>query len=206
MNIIKALKKITPGPIKRFVRAKLKHLIAKVKEPRMVWGYEDSNGEWRPRTRISDTVFMYHPEKIKMEDNVFVWHYSILDGTGGVEIGEGTQIGAWVGIFTHSSHIAIRIYGNHYQEVPEQEKKGYPINSVKIGKYVFIGAGAKILPSVTIGKGALVAAGSVVSKDVGKFEIMSGNPAEVIGDTRKLDRRYLKDPQLMEWYNEWQKK
>jgi acetyltransferase-like isoleucine patch superfamily enzyme len=206
MNIIKGLKKITPSPIKRFVRAKLNHLIAKVKAPRIVWGYQDSNGEWRPRTRISDTVFMYHPERIKIEDNVFVWHYSILDGTGGLEIGEGTQVGAWVGIFTHSSHIAIRIYGNHYQEVPEQEKKAYPISSVKIGKYVFVGAGAKILPGVAIGKGALVAAGSVVSKDVGEFEIVSGNPAEVIGDTRKLDRRYLKDPQLMEWYNEWQKK
>ncbi len=206
MNIIKALKKITPGPIKRFVRAKLNHLIAKVKTPRMVWGYQDSNGEWRPRTRISDTVFMNHPERIKIEDNVFIGHYSILDGTGGLEVGEGVQLAAWNGIYTHSSHIAIRIYGNHYQEVPEQEKKGYPINSVKIGKYVFVGAGAKILPGVTIGKGALVAAGSVVSKDIGEFEIVSGNPAEVIGDTRKLDRRHLKDPQLMEWYNEWQKK
>jgi len=118
----------------------------------------------------------------------------------------GSQIGAWVGIFTHSSHIAIRIYGNHYQEVPEQQKKGYPVSSVKIGKYVFIGAGAKILPGVTIGNGALVAAGSIVSKDVGEFEIVSGNPAEVIGDTKRLDKRYLKYPQLMEWYNEWQKK
>ena len=206
MNIIKVFKKIKPSSLKRFVHVKLNRLITKVKEPRMVWNYQDSNGEWRPRTRISDTVFMYHPERIKMEDNVFVWHYSILDGTGGVEIGEGAQIGAWVGIFTHSSHIAIRIYGNHYQEVPEQEKKGYPIKSVRIGKYVFIGAGAKILPGVTIGNGALVSAGSIVSRDVGEFEIVSGNPAEIIGDTRKLDRRYLKDPRLMEWYNEWQKK
>jgi len=206
MSIIKGLKKITPNPAKRFVRAKLNHLIGTIKAPRMVWGYRDSTGVWRPRTRISDTVFMYHPERIRIRDNVFVWHYTILDGTGELEIGEGSQIGAWVGIFTHSSHIAIRIYGNHYQEVPEQQKKGYPVSSVKIGKYVFIGAGAKILPGVTIGNGALVAAGSIVSKDVGEFEIVSGNPAEVIGDTKRLDKRYLKYPQLMEWYNEWQKK
>lgn len=206
MSIIKGLKKITPIPLKRFIRGKLNNAIGKIKAPYMVWGYQDSDGEWRPRTRISDTVFMYHPERIKIADNVFVWHYSILDGTGELEIGEGTQIGAWVGIFTHSSHIAIRIYGNHYQEVPEQEKKGYPISSVKIGKYVFVGAGAKILPGVTIGEGALIAAGSIVSRDVTEFEMVSGNPAEVIGDTRRLDKRYLKDPQLLEWYNEWQKK
>jgi acetyltransferase-like isoleucine patch superfamily enzyme len=206
MGIIKGLKQITPIQVKHFVCAKLNHVIGIIKTPRMVWGYQDSDGEWRPRTRISDTVFMNHPERIRIGDNVFIGHYTILDGTGYLEVGEGSQLAAWNGIYTHSSHIAIRIYGNHYQEVPEQEKKGYPVSSVKIGKYVFVGAGAKILPGVTIGKGALVAAGAIVSKDVGEFEIVSGNPAEVIGDTRKLDKRYLKDPQLMEWYNEWQKK
>jgi acetyltransferase-like isoleucine patch superfamily enzyme len=149
---------------------------------------------------------MYHPERIRIADNVFVWHYAILDGTGGLEIGEGSQIGAWVGIFSHSSHIAIRIYGNHYQEVPEHEKKGYPISSVKIGKYVFIGAGAKILPGVTIGDGSLIAVGAVVNSDVGAFDIIAGNPAKVVGDTRRLDEKYLKDPQLFAWYEEWQKK
>lgn len=172
----------------------------------MVWGYRDSTGELRPQTRISDTVFMYHPERIRIADNVFVWHYTILDGTGRLEIGEGSQIGAWVGIFTHSSHIAIRIYGHHYQEVPESEKQGYPINSVKIGKYVFVGAGSMILPGVTIGDGSIVSAGSIVEKNINDFEIVSGNPAEVIGDTRRLDKHYLKDPELMIWYNEWQKK
>lgn len=180
------------------------HYLKKIKSPRMVWGYRDSTGEFRARTRISDTVFMYHPERIKVADNAFVWHYSIMDGTGGLEIGEGSQIGAWVGMFTHSSHIAIRIYGNHYQDVPEAEKKGYITAPVKIGKYVFVGASAKILPGVTIGDGAIVSAGSIVTKDVPPFQIVSGNPAEVIGDTRKLDKRYLRDPQLLGWYEEWQ--
>ncbi len=172
----------------------------------MVWGYIDSTGEMRSRTRISDTVFMYHPERIRISDNVFVWHYTILDGTGGLEIGEGSQIGAWVGIFSHSSHIAIRIYGNHYQEIPEHEKKGYPIAGVKIGKYVFIGAGAKILPGIVIEEGSLISAGAVVNRNVGAFEIVAGNPAKVIGDTRRLDEKYLIDPQLLNWYEEWQKK
>ena len=171
----------------------------------MIWGYRDASGNWRERIRISDTTFIYHPEKVFIANNVFVWHYTILDGTGGLEIGEGTQIGAWVGIFTHSSHLAIRLYGHHYHEVPENEKKGYPIAPVKIGRFVFIAASAKILPGITIGDGSLISAGSVVKKDVEPFQIISGDPARVVGDTRKLDARYLADPQLREWYMEWQK-
>ena len=53
--------------------------------------------------------------------------------------------------------------------------------------------------------GRIVAAGSIVSKNVGDFQIVSGNPAEVIGDTRTLDKRYLKDPTLRNWYEEWQR-
>jgi acetyltransferase-like isoleucine patch superfamily enzyme len=147
---------------------------------------------------------MYHPCRISIADNVFIWHYTIIDGTGGVEIGEGTQIGAWVGVFTHSSHIAIRIYGHYYNEVPETEKKGYPVDGVKIGKYVFVGAGSKILPGVTIGDGALISSLSLVNRDVKPFEIVTGNPAIVIGDTRDLDKKYLDDPQLERWYKEWQ--
>jgi len=207
MNI-KILKDFIPTSLKRFLKDLnflLRKQIVEFKRPKMVWGYKDSDGEFRERTRISDTVFMYHPERIKISDNVFVWHYTILDGMGGLEIGEGTQIGAWVGIFTHSSHIAIRIYGNHYQEVSEHEKKGYPVDSVKIGKYVFVGAGSKILPGVSIGNGALISAATVVNKDVENFQIVAGNPAKVIGDTRKLDEKYLQEnPQLRKWYLEWQ--
>jgi len=171
----------------------------------MISGYMDSSGEWRPKTRISDTAFFYHQENIKISNNVFVGHYTIIDGTGGLEIGEGTQLAAWAGIFTHSSHIAIRIYGKHYQDVPESEKQGYAIKNVIIGKYVFIGARALVLPGVSIGDGALVEAGSIVRKDVNAFDIVSGNPAEVVGDTRKMDKPYLEDPNIKSWYEEWQK-
>lgn len=195
---------ILPTNIRQFLRWKINEGIRRFKQPRMLWGYRDSTGQWRDKTRISDTVFFYHPERIKIADNVFVWHYSILDGTGGLEIGEGSQIGAWVGLFTHSSHMAIRLYGNHYKEVSEDEKVGYRIGSVSIGRFVFIGAGAKVLPKVKIGDGALISAGAVVSKQVEPFEVVAGNPASVVGDTRKIDARYLRDEQIRSWYEEWQ--
>ena len=203
INIL--MRKIMPKVMQQYLQERLAIRKRRLKAPRMIWGYRDASGAWRERTRMSDTVFIYHPESVCVADNVFVWHYTILDGTGGLEIGEGTQIGAWVGIFTHSSHLAIRLLGNHYQEVPEKEKRGYKTAPVKIGKYVFIAAGAKVLPGVTIGDGALVSAASIVKRDVGPFEIVSSDPAKVIGSTRKLDERYLSDPQILEWYQEWQK-
>lgn len=174
------------------------------KAPRMLYGYLDGSGTWRSKTRISDTAAIYRADNVTIGDNVYIGHYTILDGTGGIEIGEGTQISSWAGIFTHSSHVAIRLYGRHYTEVPEDRKEGYRVAPVRTGRYVFIGLGAIILSGVTIGNGAMVTPGSIVRQDAPPFAIISGNPAEIIGDTRDLDRAYLDDPRLKEWYEEWQ--
>lgn len=198
------LRTVVPAHLRRYLRGKLNSEIRRLKAPRMVWGYRDASGAWREQTRISDTVFLNRPERVFVEDFVFVGHYTILDGTGGLTIGEGSGISAWVGIFTHSVHLSLRIYGRHYREVPDAEKKGFRLAPVRIGKYVGVGAGAIILPGVTIGDGAAITAGTLVNRDVGPFEIVSGNPGKVIGDTRRFDKRYLRDPQLMEWYREWQ--
>lgn len=197
------LRKLIPSSLKAYGRRKINVIRRNIMAPRMLYGYLDSGGEYRALTRISDTVYFNHPDKIEIGDNVFIGHYSILDGTGGLEIGEGAQLAAWIGVYTHSSHIAIRLYGRHYQEVPEADKKGYLIAPVSIGRYSFIGAGSIILPGVTIGNGALVSAGSVVKKNVGDFEFVGGNPARVLGKTKVLDAKYLPDPTLRKWYEEW---
>lgn len=56
-------------------------------------------------------------------------------------------------------------------------------NSIKIGDGAWIGAGAIILPGVTVGKKSVVGAGSIVTKDVPAFTIVAGNPARPIGRT-----------------------
>jgi maltose O-acetyltransferase len=59
-------------------------------------------------------------------------------------------------------------------------EQGHSIKKVEIGNDVWIGYRAIILPGVSIGNGAIVAAGSIVTKDVPEFAIIGGNPAKII--------------------------
>ena len=61
---------------------------------------------------------------------------------------------------------------------------------MEIGDYVFIGPRAIILPGVKIGRGAVVAAGAVVTKDVPEKTIVAGVPAETIGERRVKEFNY----------------
>lgn len=90
---------------------------------------------------------------------------------------------------SHCGHISI---GNRVTIAPEayvlahdastQRKFGYTyIANVTIEDDVFIGVRALIMPGVRIGKGSIVGAGSVVTKDVLPGTIVAGNPAKVVG-------------------------
>ncbi|WP_320053572.1 acyltransferase [uncultured Acetobacteroides sp.] len=149
--------------------------IAKLQKPFMVYGFTDlGTNKFRKFTRISSNVTIMSPDKLRIADNVWVWHYTILDATEGITIDEGAQIGAWVGIFTHGSENSIRLLGNEFVNIPNKERKGYTRGSVYIGAYSFIGARSIVLPGVKIGKGCIIAAGSIVSKDVPDYSIYVG--------------------------------
>jgi acetyltransferase-like isoleucine patch superfamily enzyme len=169
----------------------------------MVYGYYDLVDRiHRRRTRLSSSAVLLCPRNISIADNCWIWHYSIIDGSCGVSIGEGVQIGAWVGIFTHSSHIAIRLYGPSYLNHDYSLRKGYIRGSVSIGDYTFVGAGAKIMPGVSVGKGCVISTLSVVTKNIPDYSIVAGNPARVIGNTRDMDAPFLADPEIARLYYE----
>lgn len=86
---------------------------------------------------------------------------------GLIEIGEGTSIARNVVIWNDDAH-----------EI--EETQSGRVAPIHIGRHVWICQGAKILKGVTIGDGAVVAAGAIVTKDVPANALVAGVPAKVI--------------------------
>lgn len=194
------LKKIYLSPCGYFISLVMA-FFALLQRPFMVYGYYNRvQRRFNKFTRISSLAVIIGKENLDIGDNTWLWHHSILDASNGIKIGKGCQIGAWVGIFTHGSHIAIRLLGDKYIESDKSERIGYQRGPVEIGEYTFIGAQSIILPDVIIGKGCIVGAKSMVTKSIPDYSIVSGNPAELIGDTRKLDRKYFKNREVQKTY------
>lgn len=84
-----------------------------------------------------------------------------------IEIGEGTSIGR---------DVVIRSFDGHSIESDDSVMSA----PISIGKHVWIGQRAMILKGVTIGDGAVVAAGAIVTKDVPAYSLVAGVPAKVI--------------------------
>jgi acetyltransferase-like isoleucine patch superfamily enzyme len=168
----------------------------------MVGGFVRGDGVYLPHTRLSNACYLFARDSLDVGDHVFIGHFSVLDATYGLSIGEGCQIGFFTGIFSHSSHVAIRLYGRQY--VRERHKKAFFTAPVAIGEYSFIGAHATILPGTKLGRGSLVSAYSLVSGSHPDFAILAGQPAKLIGDTRKIDARLLNEhPELQAHYRDW---
>ena len=65
------------------------------------------------------------------------------------------------------------------------------IEPVEIGDYAFVGPRAIILPGVKVGRGAVITAGAVVTKDISDFAIVGGVPAKVIGERKNKNPNYF---------------
>lgn len=133
---------------------------------------------------------------ITLADNVVILHGTILDTQGGhIAVGRGTQIGLNCVLYGlggidvgEECLIATKvciIAANHgisrSARIRRQPSTG---KGIWIGDDVWIGAGAIILDGVRVGTGAVVGAGAVVTKDVGEYMIVAGNPAKVIGERK----------------------
>ena len=99
-----------------------------------------------------------------------------LDTRGGIYIGENVIISSEVIILT----------ADHDMDLNSMPGR---VKAVKIDDYAWIGTRAMILPGVTIGKGAVVAAGAVVTKNVEPYKVVAGVPAKMIKE-RLLKQDY----------------
>ncbi|HVZ59060.1 MAG TPA: acyltransferase [Patescibacteria group bacterium] len=118
----------------------------------------------------------YEPSGISIGEDTIIGEGVVLDGRAPLRIGSHVAFASEVMVYNAEHDI-------HHETFR-------PITAeVVIEDYVFVGPRAIILPGVHIGKGAIVAAGAVVTKDVESLDIVGGVPA------RKIGRRKITDPQ-----------
>jgi len=182
-------------------KSRIKYEFLKLVKPEIIGHRKDKKDPLITDTRVSNVTHISFPHNVDLGDNVFIGHFNYIDGYDGVTIGDGCQITNYVSVLTHSSHHAIRLYGDRYQAYWGTKMKGLRWGKVSIGEYTFIGPHSVVMPGSVIGKGCIIAAYSFVDGTVEDYSIMRGNPAQHVGDTRRADEELLTQfPELREFY------
>lgn len=119
----------------------------------------------------------YNPKNISIGKDSIIGENALLDGRDKLLIGDHVDIASEVMIYNSEHNI--------------HDENFNPTNaSVVIEDYVFIGPRVIIQPGIRIGRGAVVAASAVVTKDVKDFSIVGGVPAQVIEERKIKDLHY----------------
>ncbi len=137
---------------------------------------------------------VFHPERLHVGDDVYVGHHAILKGyyRGTMRIGAGTWIGQ--GCFFHSAgditigeNVGVGPGVMLLTSTHQEAGRGTPILHAPIafGPIVIeddadLGVGTIVLPGVTIGRGAQIGAGAVVSTSVEAYAVVAGVPARLL--------------------------
>jgi len=144
------------------------------------------------RVRIGEDAVIFPLNKVSIGDNVVIHGPVFIEANAGVEIGSNVAIARGCRILT-SNHI----YDG--DALPWSENS--QLKPVVLENNVWIGLDVLILPGVTVHEGAIIGAGSVVTRNVPKCAIACGNPARVIKyrniemyEQNKLNSRFRKIP------------
>lgn len=129
------------------------------------------------KVRLRRPLVIQYPENIYVEDNVSMNRNCTFLAHGKIFIGKNAMIGPNVTIIT---------VNHDYRAKGLKAHTSHVLLPVRIGENVWIGANALILPGITIGRNAIIGAGSVVTKDIGDGEVFAGNPARFI--KRRLEQ------------------
>lgn len=124
--------------------------------------------------RLRMPVVVYHPEGLSLGSSVDIGEFVVLRASGGLRIGDRVLIAA---------HAVVTTRG-HPDDPP---RFGRVVDApIVIEDDVWIGAGAVVLPGVTVGRGAIVGAGAVVTQDVLPLTVVGGVPARVIRELAEV--------------------
>jgi len=119
----------------------------------------------------------FDPKNITIGEDTIIGDHAFLDGRDKLKIGNHVDIASSVMIY------------NSEHDLSKDDFSAITA-PVEIDDYVFIGPRVTIMPGVKIGKGAVVAGGAVVIKDVDPFTIVGGVPAKPIGERKNKNPNY----------------
>jgi len=122
-------------------------------------------------------IYLGSPNELDVGDGTFLGRASLYC-TGGVKIGRNVNVSDGVVIITAKHDVNSLGFEALYEPV-------------KIEDWAWLATSAIILGGVTVGEGAVVAAGAVVTKDVPAYAIVGGNPAVIIGQREKQAFDYV---------------
>lgn len=148
------------------------------------WFYQLLGAKLGKGTLPCRRVEVLLPMGLELADRVAVGWFAELDARGGITVGHDTNI---------ASHAKL-ITGSHDIDDPDYTADFRPIH---IGHHCWIGTGAIILQGVTVGDGAVVAAGAVVTKDIPPYEVWGGVPAKFIRKRPEGMTYELGEPSLL---------
>lgn len=143
---------------------------------------------------FEEGALVFHPERVWLGRGIYVGHHAILKGyhAGDLRIGDGTWIGQQcflhsAGNLTIGANVGIGPSVKIITSSHREAGRATPIlhspvvfSPVVIEDDVDLGVGAIVLPGVTVGRGAQVGAGAVVTRDVPAYAVVVGNPARVL--------------------------
>ena len=132
--------------------------------------------EMGPRVVVYQGVIFRAPYRIQIGAGSIIGDHCWLDGREGLSIGENVNLSSEVRIWT----------GQHQVHADDFAYAGQP---VRIEDHAWVSSNVVLLPGVTVGRGAVVAAGAVVTQDVEPLKIVAGVPAKACG-TRGSSLRY----------------
>lgn len=114
-----------------------------------------------------------NPEKVSIGSHCNFARGVFITGGGGITIGDYVGLGPDVKIWSV----------NHRFEDPDTPwlKQGWDKQPVVIEDDVWLGANCFVMPGITIGRGAILSAGTIMMKSVPPFAIVAGNPGRVVG-------------------------
>lgn len=140
---------------------------ADIEKVRLLWG-NITGVPLDPSTTIQIPVHVNIGHFTRIGKNTYINHLCSMLDMGTITIGDNVLIGPKVNILTEE------------HPVTPSERKALMVKPVVIKNGAWIGAGATILPGVTVGENSIVAAGAVVNKDVPDNTIVGGVPAKFL--------------------------